>query len=316
MKFAIAVIVKNESPSLLEWVAYHRAVGVTDFIIIDNYSTDNTWQLVKALRRKGLVNGFRFKTLAGKAPQVDAYQCALKKFGARYDAIAFIDADEYLFPAESQEPVPVTVERLFQASETGGAEVGAICLNWACFGSNGQVFKASGMVLERFVTRAPALSLLSLHYKSIVRPEKVVRFNNPHHAVLAEGEHRCASGAPLEVNKENSFGLSETTCWDNLRVNHYVVKSLEEFLVRKSQLGSAARYGKQKREKFFRGHDRNDEEDRSILPLVPKVQAELERLESVVAEYQQPGPLERMGSALKSQYERACYLLRKYRLYH
>lgn len=37
-KFSIASIIKNESPYILEWIAYHLSIGVEHFYIADNCS--------------------------------------------------------------------------------------------------------------------------------------------------------------------------------------------------------------------------------------------------------------------------------------
>ena len=51
----IAAIVKDEFAGLLEWIAYHRVLGVTGFIIADNGSRDGSRELLSALARLGIV---------------------------------------------------------------------------------------------------------------------------------------------------------------------------------------------------------------------------------------------------------------------
>ena len=45
--------VKDEGPFLLEWIAYHRLIGVTDFLIYSNDCSDGTAELLDALAAKG-----------------------------------------------------------------------------------------------------------------------------------------------------------------------------------------------------------------------------------------------------------------------
>lgn len=273
MKIAIAAIVKNEATSLLEWIAYHRAVGITDFILVDNYSTDGTWELIKSLRRRGLVRAMRFRTLAGQAPQLDAYQKILNRYGRKFDVLAFIDADEYLAPTEQQKSVVLDIEQLFSDDD-----VSAVALNWACFGSSSAIFKEQSLVPARFTQRAPQTFPTNHQYKSLVRPERVVRFLNPHQAWVSEGRYIMSDGSALRPNDNELHGFSQDLCWCRLRVNHYVVKSLEEFLVRKSRVGSAAKPGRVKHKEFFRGHDRNDEPDAGLATLMGATHDELERI--------------------------------------
>ncbi|QVV62182.1 glycosyltransferase family 2 protein, partial [Leclercia sp. Colony189] len=42
LKLFVAAIIKNEMDALLEWIAYHRVVGVSGFIIADNGSNDGS----------------------------------------------------------------------------------------------------------------------------------------------------------------------------------------------------------------------------------------------------------------------------------
>ncbi|MDQ2078336.1 glycosyltransferase family 2 protein [Marinimicrobium sp. ABcell2] len=310
MKIAIAAIVKNEATSLLEWIAYHRTVGIKDFILVDNYSSDGTWELLKALRRRGLVRATRFRTLAGQAPQLDAYQQILNRYGRKYDVLAFIDADEYLAPTEKQTTLTSDIEELFADDD-----VSAVALSWACFGSSSAVFKGRAMVPERFTHRAPESFATNHQYKSLVRPDRVVRFLNPHQVWLSQGSYTMSDGRTLVPHENGLHGFSRDLCWDRLRVNHYVVKSLEEFLVRKSRVGSAAMPGRVKHKEFFRGHDRNDEPDIGLQMLMKPTREEFERLsqsletatrwESFLGELRKASGMAAYGA----------YLLRRTRLY-
>ncbi|EPW1758023.1 glycosyltransferase family 2 protein, partial [Escherichia coli] len=51
LKLYIATIIKDECSSLLEWIAYHRVLGVDGFIIADNGSRDGSRELLLSLAR-------------------------------------------------------------------------------------------------------------------------------------------------------------------------------------------------------------------------------------------------------------------------
>lgn len=55
MKITAITCVKNEGPFLLEWVAFNRVIGVTDFLIYSNDCDDGTAELLDALATAGLV---------------------------------------------------------------------------------------------------------------------------------------------------------------------------------------------------------------------------------------------------------------------
>ena len=46
---------KNEGAGLLEWIAYHRAIGVDDFLVYTNDCTDGTDTMLEMLQAKGIV---------------------------------------------------------------------------------------------------------------------------------------------------------------------------------------------------------------------------------------------------------------------
>jgi len=54
-RITIVTTMKNEGPFILDWLAYHRAIGVTDVLVYTNDCTDGTDDFLKLLAQKGLV---------------------------------------------------------------------------------------------------------------------------------------------------------------------------------------------------------------------------------------------------------------------
>ncbi|MCO7233460.1 glycosyltransferase family 2 protein [Cobetia sp. Dlab-2-AX] len=262
MKLAVAAIVKNEVDCLPEWLAYHRLVGVSQFLIADNSSNDGTRELLAASNDVILKD---VVTKHGEPPQLAAYEYLLKSCPAEIDVLAFIDADEFILPVQSdderQEKPPSILPWL--ESCFFDESVGAVALNWACFGSSGEIFREPGLVIERFTSRSYINFGPNHHYKSIVRPTDVLGFDNPHHVRLKHGRYVNALGDPLKSriaqDGTRRVGLSEDIIWQGARINHYIVKSVEEFLSGKSKRGSAAQKNYNKGRDYFERHDRNDE---------------------------------------------------------
>ena len=46
MRITAVTCVKNEGPFLLEWIAFNRLIGVTDFLFYSNDCTDGSTRLV------------------------------------------------------------------------------------------------------------------------------------------------------------------------------------------------------------------------------------------------------------------------------
>src|SRR5690606_8089983 len=139
-------------------------------------------------------------------------------------------------------------------------DVSALGLNWANFGSSGCLFADDGLVIDRFTKRAKQSFGVHYHIKTVVRPEKVIGFANPHFLQLSCGRYINALGADITPHPKHGKGLSSEIVWTGARINHYATKSLEEFLLGKYRRGSATKRSRIKHKKYFTSHDRNEEE--------------------------------------------------------
>jgi Glycosyl transferase family 2 len=254
-RIAIAAIFRNEHPYVLEWIAHHRALGVERFYIADNISDDGTSELLQALHDLGVIRRIPFTSTPGQAPQLPAYAELLGTHARDEDWIAVIDADEFIMPTGGARSLAEALAPLMAQ-----ADVGAVVLNWAIFGSAWLLNHSAGLVCERFTRRAHPSFGANHHYKTVLRRAAFASvYSNPHHFVLQPG-WRCVhtDGSDVVLHPRHGTGLSERVVWDGLRLNHYIVKSREEFETRKARNGSAATVGRVKGEDYFVGHDRNE----------------------------------------------------------
>ncbi|OZI56386.1 glycosyltransferase family 2 protein [Bordetella genomosp. 4] len=277
MKLSVAAIVKNEADSLVEWIAYHRVVGVEFFFIADNESNDGTSEILEALAAHRLVQYLRFPTPKNGNAQIPAYAALLARARDQCDVVAFIDADEYLLPMDGSTSLIPLLERLFR-----NTNISAVGLNWANFGSGGALFAEEGMVIDRFTKRAKHDFGVHYHIKTLARPDRVVGFANPHFALLSNGRYVDATGIDIVPHPKHGKGLSSNIIWSGARINHYATKSLEEFLIGKSRRGSATKKTRIKHKKYFTSHDRNEEEDLIATQFSAAVKAEYERLTKLI----------------------------------
>ncbi|CAM4095761.1 glycosyltransferase family 2 protein [Bordetella tumulicola] len=277
MKLSIAAIVKNEADSLLEWIAFHRVIGVQSFFIADNDSSDGTSEILEALAEHGIVHRMRFPTPEAGNAQMPAYAALLAYACGKCDVLAFIDADEYLLPMDGSTSLLPLIDQLFVSPD-----VSAVGLNWANFGSGGALFAEDGLVIERFTKRAKQSFGVNFHIKTMLRPERGVKFANPHFVYLSEGRYVDATGADITPHPKHGKGLSSEIVWSGARINHYATKSLEEFFVGKSRRGSATKKARVKHKKYFLSHDRNEEECFIAKQLSQAVLAEHEKLRELI----------------------------------
>jgi hypothetical protein len=278
---AIVAIFRNEAPYLLEWLAHHRAVGFSTFYIADNVSDDGTSELLTALQQLGYLRRIPFPTPEGQPPQFAAYEHLLREYAQEEEWVALIDADEFILPLGEHRDVPGALAALAQEPT-----VGAIALNWACYGSSWRLNHTSGLVTERFFRRSLQGFGPNHHYKTILRRAAFdAVLKNPHHLQLKPGfRYVRMNGEDVIAHEKHGLGLSTDVLWQGLRVNHYLVKSRQEFWDNKSPKGRVSVLGGTKGEKYFVGHDKNDVGDPVPGWLLTSVKAEVQILRSALGE--------------------------------
>lgn len=273
LRVALGLIVKNEESAIIEWIAHHKLMGFSPIVVVDNCSSDGTGNLLKQLSYYEEVETFRFETLQGQAPQLWAYRAILKRLKGRADVVGFIDADELIVATGIEQDF---IQHL--SNHFADPEVSAMVLNWACFGSSGQVFHEPGLVTERFNKMSRRTHPVNKHYKSFARIDRITGFNSPHSFKLSSGRIIHADGQNVIAHPAITHSKSDNVVWSPFRINHYIVKSLEEFLIRKSKVGSASRYGASKDKSYFIKYDLNELDCEIDVKNVETTKAEVYRL--------------------------------------
>jgi len=274
---AVGAIVKNEGPYILEWLAYHRVLGIERFFIANNNSDDGSTELLAALHSIGLVEHIPFPHVPGKPPQLPAYVDILRRNGDDAQWIAFIDADEFLVLADESISLPA----LFGSFDE---KVGAVSVNWAIYGSSFRNEPSQGLVIERFTWRADQNFGVNLHYKSIVRSAACLApSGTPHHFRIRRAfRYVHPDGESIIEHPKHGTGLSATIKWHPLRINHYVIKSRAEFDRKKAARGRATTVTDRRGEDFFVGHDRNEVIDPMPSSLVQATKEEMEKIRTAL----------------------------------
>lgn len=65
----IFTTMKNEGPYMLEWVAYHRSLGVDHFVIFTNDCDDGTDDMARRLQQLGIATHVSNEVKEGGNPQ-------------------------------------------------------------------------------------------------------------------------------------------------------------------------------------------------------------------------------------------------------
>lgn len=265
----LVATLKNEGPYLLEWLAHHRAIGVSGFTLFSNDCSDGTNLMLNRLDTMGVIRHYDNPIGPGIDPQRRAYSRARRMPQVQSsDWVLVIDADEFLNITTGDH----TLASLLAACP--GAD--AISVPWRLMGSSGHVRMEDRPVTARF-THGAAMERpehgLCWGFKTLFRPGAFDYFGvhrpkfEKRRDIIPPLRWVNASGKPLPASyavkgwrfDDKSFGA------DFAQVNHYAVKSREEFLLKRLR-GTA---NSKNRDRIDPGYwpkfDLNSMEDRSIL---------------------------------------------------
>ena len=258
---AICAIFKDEAPFLLEWIAYHRAVGFDHFVLYDNDSTDRGADIIRASPLAPYVTLVHWPARPG---QLSAYQHFIDIFAPDYEWAAFIDIDEFILPLDAAGIAP-TLQRLAHAS--------AILVHWRVFGPSGWDTPPPGLVIDAYDHRSPDDMPVNTHIKSIVKCADLRGVTENSHEFRVTGTACNTRGEAVPYIAQHS-----PPCHDHVVINHYFTRSRADWM-RKIQRGSAmANLDRLKYQVELFEHlaDACRIKDDAIKRFVPAVRAQLE----------------------------------------
>ncbi len=258
-RLAIVTCIKNEGEDLVEWLCFHRHVGVSEFIIYDNLSTDATRRVLASVPFRDEI---RVREFSREPPQLEAFADAFRRYGYVLDWVAFLDADEYIVPlGETSLP-----EKL---REWEAAGIDGIGIHWRMFGSSGHETRPDGLLTESFTHRAPDDEPANAHVKSLARIAKVYRVVTPHYFLL-NGVYRLDDGT--QPPHDFRGVAARASFHQGLAIHHYVTKSRAQCMKKIARGRPLFRDGQQRfrDSNYFAAHDRNEvEDDRAARVIAP-----------------------------------------------
>lgn len=269
---AIVAPVREEARYLIEWLAYHRALGINTFLLADNGGNDTTSALLEQLDRHRIVKRFDWRRQTKF--QLEFYCQAINVARSFADGLFFVDVDEFLRP-EGQMSIS-DVAKTWLADPT----VGAVALNWAIYGSSGLQQCDGGLVIERFTRRAHQAFSGNKHAKAFVRIDCCAGpAENPHAIALDSGRYVDTHGEDVIWDTSGPpLGITTRVIWDMLRVDHFILKSREEFAAKRARGRLLTTMRDDDWETYYAFHDRNDVEEPMSEDLVHRTKLEMDRI--------------------------------------
>ena len=279
-EIAIVAIAKNEGLYIVEWLEYHKLVGITKIYFYDNCSTDNTQKLLQPYIVTGYVE---YTFISGRGKQLYAYEDAIHRHKNECRYMAFIDLDEYLVPEKPYERIGDIVNRILKMSKNA---VG-IGVNWCVYGDSGHKTRVHGLITESYLYHAsttntmcvhvktvcnPSLAdgelfdaRMCVHVKTVCNPRMVTKYISPHYPIFRLGGISLNSTG----TKRQRGWFSSPVSFKELRINHYYCKSQEDFKLKISR-GLGDREGKYNMKNFSMMND-NSVYDELILVYKPQL---------------------------------------------
>ncbi len=230
MKKAVCAIAKDEAIYIAEWISHNILIGFDSIIVYDNGSVDGTNEILRDLAQKGIIQHFTWPSSDGVSPQLSAYNDCIKRFKTDFDYIAFVDIDEFLYP------VDLDINSYLNSAPSDTA---AIAINQLTFGSADHEKYFDDYVTRRFNKCSSMDYSERLWFKTIVNPAKVDSFISAHKVSISSGRYLHSDFSEAEFDEKYN-GATKKIFSEKIHVNHYILKSRQEFFEKKMKRGGAA----------------------------------------------------------------------------
>lgn len=308
-------MMKDEGAYVIEWVAHHLAIGFSDLVVYTNDCSDGTDDMLIRLEELGLCHHRRNDIPEGIRPQPSALNYAqAEPVVQQSDWVMVFDADEFL----SIKYGDGTLDDLIGAAVAKGAN--GIVVTWRIFGSGGVVDWSCAPVTEQYLWAAPqtwnkgwgvkTLFTFDADYwkLGIHRP----KMKNRHIQTEFPDKIKWLNGAGREMEDYFKFrgwrSITRTVGYDWVQLNHYAVKSVDSYAIRKMR-GNVNNKADKYNSDYWSLQDRNEVRDDTML----RYTASRNR---IIAQLLEDPVLNRLHTAALARAEGRLTELRQTEAYH
>ncbi len=288
---------KNEGPYMLEWVAFHKSIGVDHFLIFTNNCEDGTDDIARRLQDLGLATHVPNEVKEGGNPQHQMLWRARRQPRVKESGwLLCMDVDEFWNIKCGDNSFGALIAEVEQRA---GQPVDAISFAWKLFGSSGNISFEDKPVTEAFPmgdqpfpyhsSRASGLKTLFRNNGKFTRfgPHRPKGFDEEQAADIAWSD---AGGNLFPADK---VGWRAWRKFDHSlgRLHHYSVRSMDGFLVKRDR-GRTNHILVDQGQSYWQDMNVNKEMDQSILPTARRAAPLLDELKA--------------DAELKRLHEQAC----------
>ena len=285
LRITAVTCVKNEGPFLIEWIAFNRVIGVTDFLIYSNDCSDATDLILDRMQDLGLVRHLP-NPAEGRNYQMEALKDARRQpVVLDADWIWIADVDEFLNIHTGNGTIPELVAAC--------GDPHAISVTFQFFANSGiETFEDRPVIGQFTRSHNPDIWCAESRQevKTLIRRDFPVKYYGAHRPFMSEGVKKAdrpvwTDGSGRDVpwkfrtagNKQWIRKFPAKGARALATLNHYALRSLDSYLV-KNDRGDVNRENRHFDDSYWR--ERNDpaHEDRSILRMLPRLRDEMARL--------------------------------------
>lgn len=241
-RFLIISTMKNEAPYILEWIAHHRAIGFTDFLVFTNDCDDTTDPLLDRLEEVGPAGGVlvhQVNTVLQRGPHKSALKWA-RDHVLRHKAtwILIADVDEFINVKLGDGTIQGLMRHL-------GPETDVVSFPWKIFGNGGVTAFRDKPLTAQFTSCEP------VPRRGGRKMRDVKTMFRKAHAMYHFGLHRprvkdawqdrivwkSPSGTDLsdKMNRGKKWVMPWDGCQDAAYQHHYPLRSLESYILKKNR---------------------------------------------------------------------------------
>lgn len=282
MRITAVTCVKNEGPFLLEWIAFNRVIGVTDFLFYSNDCTDATDRLLDQLEAQGVLTHLP-NPATNRTYQMQALKAARRHpLVKNADWVWVADVDEFLNIHVGDHTIPALIEACQNPQ--------AISVTFQFMANCGIEDYADQPVITQFLhSHNPDIwgADTAIEVKSLVRRDFPTEYFGAHRPFHDDGKSKPkwtdGSGRQVPTPFRKAAGKRRIRAFparDARRfatLNHYALRSLDSYLV-KNDRGDVNRENRAFNDSYWRERNDSAYRDDSILRYEAPLQAEMARL--------------------------------------
>ncbi|PIE09728.1 MAG: hypothetical protein CSA72_11660 [Rhodobacterales bacterium] len=239
-RFVITTCMKNEGPFILEWIAYHKAIGVQDFVIFTNDCTDGSDAILDRLDEMGVVQhltnpAFLFDSTFFQ-PIAMKYAMTLPKVRSA-DYVIETDVDEFINIHVGDGTLPALLDAAGPFHVLSISEVN--------FSSSGHYTFEDVWLTEAFTeheTKEPGHWQARRGVKSIFQGLDNFAIYPVHRPGAHPGLEKDyvwlnGSGKPVpeEFITKHENGMDRRGCYDLVQLDHHPLRSVESYLLKRDR---------------------------------------------------------------------------------